>query len=84
MLAINLKQLATILTKIPRAYKIFIVLFFDILVLFISLVALEAFSIVSFETILNFFSILVQMQELDAPVSKMNLPLIPLILASKE
>jgi len=59
-------------------------LFLEILVLFISLVALEAFSVVSFEIILKFFSKLIQMQELDAPVSKINLPLFPLIVAVNE
>ena len=37
-----------------------------------------------FQIILKLFSKLEQMQELEAPVSKMNLPLFPLILASKE
>ncbi len=49
----------------------------EIIVCVISLLALEAFSLLSFEITLNLSSKLVQIQELEAPVSKMNLPLTP-------
>jgi len=57
-------------------------LLLEILVFVISLLALEAFSLLSFEITLNLSSKLVQIQELEAPVSKINLPSIPFTLAS--